>query len=184
MRARVAWVTLASIAMCSCMRPPDAYPPPPQYVMPPGPEPPASTYIRTEPLLVMSEPDINPHILQDVIESPDGEEWRWTNQHPQLSLSLDRVEKLNFYMRFTLVAETLRDTGPVTLTIRIDDRVLARPKFDRPGNFEFRQAVPAAMLTTQRPVIIAVDVDPPWTSPEKTTLGIYLHSIGFQRPPK
>lgn len=181
MRHWLLFTTLLGLG--SCARSPDSYPTPAQYVMPPGPEPPAPPVRRRQPVLAMAEPDVNAHILQDVIEEPDGQDWRWTRQHPKFSLSLKNAGNLNFYMRFAIVQETWRDTGPVTLTIRVNDQILDRPRFEKPGDFEYRRPAPADMLAARNPVVIAVDVDPPWTAPGGGKLGIYLHSIGFEKRP-
>lgn len=167
-------------SLCSCGRSPQWYAPPAQYAMPAGPEPQAEVADPFRPVLAMSDSDIDTHIVQDVSSAADGEEWRWTSEHPKFRLTLRQTEGLDFVMRFMLASQTLRDTGPVTITIRINGQVLDQQRFDKPGEREYLHPLPAGLLKAQEPVVIALDVQPPWVSPDNPSkLGILLYSIGF-----
>ncbi|MBI3693536.1 MAG: hypothetical protein HY238_01665 [Acidobacteria bacterium] len=172
---------LLAAALASCVRAPDSYPLPAQYVMPSGPESAAAKLDGPRPLLGMSDPDLESRIVQDVRPAPDGDDWRWTGEHPKFRLTLDDVTNLQFCLDLSMRPETLRDTGPVTLTIRINDALLDRPTFAWPGDQEYARAVPAGVLKGPGDVVVSLDVDRPWMAPDQVKLGIYLRSIGFRK---
>ena len=177
---RNAFATVLLLGLCACHSAPDAYPPPAQYVMPSGPEPAAAELAFARPLLAMSDPDIRSHLLADVIAGPEGDEWRWTNAHPKFQVRLAAAEGLDFLMRFRVPRETLVASGPVTITIGLDGHVLDRPRFSSPDEHLYRRPVPPGVLAAGKPLVVALDVDPIWTSPDGTKLGILIHSLGFE----
>jgi hypothetical protein len=149
----------------SCTRIPDSYPTPVQYGTTPPPD---------APLLTLGFPNSHARILQDVHEDPTTKGGLWTGQHPAFSFTLKRTDNLDFYMRFSVHSTTFKDTGPVTITIHVNDEVIDRVRIDAPGEREYSHPVPA-----KSPVIVHLDVDPVWMY-DGTTMGVILWSIGFE----
>src|SRR5260370_21790690 len=168
MRFRIAAAALALIG-CSCARIPDSCSPPQQYHWPQEHNP---------PLLTLGYRSAHARILQDVDNQPGAKGPVWTYQHPAFSFALKRTENLDFYMRFSVHSRTFADTGPVTLSIFVNGKMIDHPRIDAPGEREYSYPVPSILLQMKNPVIVQIDVDPVWPS-DGTKLGILLWAMGF-----
>lgn len=176
-----AFIAIALLSGSSCFGETKSYPPPPQVVMPSGPEPPIAVAAGERLLVAMSDPDANVHILADVFDAPDGSEFRFTGLHPQFLLHVDNLAGLVLYVRFFNHDEALRARGPVSLTVRVNGKTLESRRFDTPGDLESRWPLREGWLEKPGPVEISLDVDPPWPQPGGTKRGVLMHSIGFER---
>src|SRR2546423_2196370 len=173
------FVTAAG-ALQFCAPAPDSYPPPAQYKMPPGPEPAIPPLDPARALLEMSDADLEAHIVRDIFASHDETGWCWTGEHPAVRLNPGELKDTELYLRFAVPEQTFRVTGPVTVTVRIGDRVLDRFRIDRSREREYRRPV-AAQDVASRPIVLSLDVAPTWISPsDGVRLGVLLHSIGFR----
>ena len=174
---------IGSVLLCgsSCFGEPRWYAPPPQVLMPSGPELPAAVAPGERLLIAMSDPDANAHILADVFPEPNGAEWRWTGLHPRFLIRVDDAAGLTFYLRFFNHEEALRARGPVSFTVRINHKVLGSHRFDTDGDQVWRESLQDGWLGTGGAVEVSVDMDPPWRQPNGLERGVLLHSIGFER---
>lgn len=171
------FVALAAILIVwSCT--PAAYAPPAQVAMPSGPEPPATPNPDAGLIVTMSDPDANAHILGDVFPAEPGSEWRFTGLHPKFRLEVQRVVPLTFYMRFSNISEMLRDRGPAIFSIAINGKPFHR--FTATIEPEHRWPVPDGWIVKPGSVEVSIDISPPWRGPFNTTMGIHLHSVGFE----
>jgi hypothetical protein len=92
----IAALVLALVST-SCGQP-AASPPPPQVVLPSGPEPAGATASSGERLLVaMSDSDANAHILGDVSSGLDDGEFRFTGLHPQFLVRVENAKDLQTF---------------------------------------------------------------------------------------
>jgi hypothetical protein len=149
--------------------------------MPPGPEP-ANAPDRDAGLLVaMSDPDADAHIVRDVFGSDPGSEWRFTGLHPAFDIEVPREPHLTFYLRCSNGADMLRSRGPVTLAIALNGRPFQSPRIAVEGQFEYRWPVPDGWIQSPGLVEISIDISPPWHSPDGTTYGTFLNSVGFEK---
>jgi hypothetical protein len=120
-------------------------------------------------------------VLEDVVDEPEANGRRWTGPHPAFSFMLTSSDDLDFHMSFSVHSRTFADTGPVTLSIHVNGELIDRPRFDTAGEREYSHPVTSRLLQKQNPVIVRIDVDPPWVAPEEgKKLGILLFAIGFQ----
>ncbi|HYL77205.1 MAG TPA: hypothetical protein VEU96_23525 [Bryobacteraceae bacterium] len=174
---------LPILLLCACSHP-DAFPPPPQVVMPSGPEPAAASENSARPLLAMSDPDADAHILRDVPHAGDDPDWRFTGPHPKFRLELQDVSHLVFYVRFFNHREALLARGPVTLAVDINGKQFHSERFAFEGDVEFRRPLPDGFIAKPGPVEVSLDISPPWHYPGDGTVGVLLHSIGFQQAEK
>ena len=158
-----------ALLLCACV--PGPVPPPLQYQPLSGPDPPMLE-------LGSSNPDVR--ILGDVMEAPGARGALWTHAHPRLSFQLNRTHDLDFHMRFGVHTKTFADTGPVTLTIRLNGEVIDRPRIETPGVRDYTHPAPERVLQLHNPVEVAIDVAPGWVAEDKEVLGILLFMIGFE----
>ena len=163
------FVLLLASILSSCASRPASYPPPPQY--------PGGRHSDLDMLLQVGRPNWQRAVVRDMPR--DSQIGGWTGAHPAFQFTLSSVENLDFYLSFAVNERTFRDTGPVTLTVRINGEVIDKPKFDAANEYEYSHPVPSALLRARSPVIAEVDVDPPWIAPEKSVLGVVLFSAGF-----
>jgi len=178
---RVIPVLFSVALMCSSSCTLPSYPPPQQVVMPSGPEASSSDGKSGGLLLNMSDPTANSAILSGVAPEISGGEWRFTGPHARFRLQLRTSGSLNFYMRFFFHEESLRAHGPVSLRIALNGNSFQTYRFIQSGDMEYRKPIPDSWIPGPGPVDIALDVDPPWRLPDGNTVGVLLHSIGFQK---
>ncbi len=134
------------------------------------------------PLARISDPGVDAVIAGDVLPDRPGSPWRWTNQHPRVKLSLDSVDNQEFYARFTVAGAVLKEVGPVTVHMIVNDREIGVKRFDREGLVEYRHPVPASLLGDGNSVIAGLDIDPVLVSKrDGVKLGVLLEAIGFER---
>lgn len=108
----------------------------------------------------------------------------WTGAHPAFQFTPSSAENLDFYLEFGISQTTFNDTGPVTLTIRINGEVIDSPRFTKAEEYEYSHPVTPALLRARSPVLAEVDIDPAWIAPDKEKLGILLYTAGFVEHPR
>jgi hypothetical protein len=176
--------TLLPILLLSACSHPDAFPPPAQVVMPSGPEPAAAAENAARPLLAMSDPDADAHIIRDVPPAGNDPDWRFTGLHPKFRLELVDVSHLVFYVRFFNHGEALLARGPVSFKVDINGKQFQSERFPYEGDAEYRHPLPDGFIARPGLVEISLDISPPWQYPGDGTVGVLLHSIGFQQAAK
>ena len=162
------------VLLVACTRQPETFAPPPQrialYVPPPG---------ALGPFLSMSDPNADAYLAHDIADHGPGT-WRWAYDHPVLRFSLPAVTRVNFSMDFAIPERTFRDTGPITLTIRVNGALLDRYRCDAPGEQHYSHYVPTDLIRPNAVNIVAIDPDPVWVSKaDGGHLGFILSRAGF-----
>ena len=175
---RLALVPIVCLALIAC-REPESYPPPAQFVMPSGPEPAATMPDPNRPLIAMADLDWKTHVVDGVLDGPDGETFRWCHPKAEFRMAPTDVRGLVFYTRFILVDDQFRN-GAVTLTISINGHTLDRARMAKSGGQEYSRPVPDGWLVAGQPAIITLDLSP-WLMSNGEQLGVLLHSIGFKK---
>ncbi|HEV2690939.1 MAG TPA: hypothetical protein VGV35_20425 [Bryobacteraceae bacterium] len=132
-------------------------------------------------LIAMADADWKSHVVDGVLNGPDGATYQWTRPTASFRLTPNDVRALQFYMRFTLVDDSFRQTGAVTIAISINGHELDRPRMTNSGEREYVHGVPDGWITAGRPVTIALDVEPALITSRGDKLGVLLHSIGFKK---
>ena len=83
-------------------------------------------------------------------------------------------------MDFSLPERTFRETGPVTLTIRMNGALFVRQRFDHAGAQHYLRAVPPELLRPNAENRVSIDPDPVWVSKaDGGRLGFILSRAGF-----
>ena len=164
-----------AVLLAACAAPP-SYHPPPQKVLPQGPEP-----LRERPLLHMSDPDLDYFIGGGMFPFSQGS-WRWTHRNPEFRIYLADPRRRELRMRFAVIDSTFRRTGPVTVTPSVNHTPLAPRRYEGPGEYEYRCPVPGSSLKEHAPAIVGLGITPVFVGErDGTVLGVYLRSIGLPR---
>jgi hypothetical protein len=110
----------------------------------------------------------------------DGQPSRWALDHPVMRFFVPAAPRLKFKMDFALPERCFRDTGPVTLTFRINGEVFDQHRFDSPGSQHYEHDVPAALIRTNAVNFVAADPSPVWVSKaDGGRMGYVLAAAGF-----
>lgn len=172
-RRKVFFVLPTFLAGCSGL--PQSYPPPPQR------NPRAFVdVIELGSFVNMNDPDAEGYFVRDVGPHLNAGSWRWAGRRPELKFQLSSVKDLRFEMAYTIPEITLEKTGPLTLSIFVNDRLLDRMLCPKHGQFAYRKAVPSAWLRSDAATIVAIESDKTWTTDAKAVLSIILTSAGFR----
>ena len=162
------------LALAGCARIPDSYAPPIQRQSPEDVANGLSYYIQ------MDMPEAPAHLVSDVLPALEGGHWRWAMQHPVLRFRIPRTNGLKLRVDWTESEDTFKGTGPVTVKFFVEDHLLGEQRADKPENYVFEKPVPEAWLTTDRPVLVRMELDKLWTSPaDGAKRGFILSKLGF-----
>lgn len=175
MPARVA-LTAAALLTISCSPPVIEYAPPPQRVLPGGVEANLPMFVR------ISEPNIEKHVVQDVLSDQPGAAWRWTNQHPRLKVLIDGdPANSEFVVEFTVPGVVLKQTGPLQIKFLVNDHIVGSGRYPTEGKQVFHTPVTREMLSNPDQAVFGMDVDPVYVAPDGVKLGVLLEAIGFRQ---
>jgi hypothetical protein len=156
---------------------PEWYPPPPQRQPLTIPEPPAGSM-----MVNMNDLDAPAHFVKDISSTLEGATWRWTQKRPTLKILLVKTQGLKFATDFTIWEGTLKQTGPVTISFFVDDKLLDNVRYDTPGYKHFEKPVDPAWLQTGTDTLVSAEIDKVYVDPgDKATLGFILTKMGFER---
>ena len=163
--------------LCGCSNLPDPYPPPPQ--RPFFEAPPEAARI-----LNMADADAESHFVRDISPELQGNTWRWTGKRPTIRLHLRSNQKLMYSMHFVIADSTFQQTGPVTVSLFVNDHLLDRVRYASPGRQHIEKPVPAQWLSTDEYATVAAEVDKLWSPSQAGSqpLGFILVSLGLQQP--
>jgi len=83
-------------------------------------------------------------------------------------------------MDFSIAESTLKDTGPVTISILVNDNPLDTLHYDTPGQRHFQKPVPESFLRAKTVNHVTMEIDKPWVSKDDgAVLGYILTRAGF-----
>ena len=179
MRNRAGGVTLAlvSLVLHACENATRFYAPPVQRPALDGFRP-----YRVVRIVDVSD-DVDPYFVSD-ITGMSGGSWRWTRQRPTVRVVLPKTNDLHYLIDFTIYDRAFRDTGPLTISYFVNDRLLDTIRYEMAGLHHFEKAVPAEWMQPGMDATVAAEVDKPWIDPETgEKLGILLFRIGLSQNP-
>jgi len=163
-----------ALVLASCARLPESFPPPSQrqpLIVPPAHG--LGYYLS------MDDPQAALYLVQDFQDHGPGT-WRWAYAHPVLRFFVPDVPRLKFVMDFAIPERTFRETGPVTLTFRVNGALFGRFLCDHPGELHLSQPVPRELLHPAAINLVAIDPHPVWVSKaDGGKLGFILSRAGF-----
>jgi hypothetical protein len=165
------------VLLAGCNRLPEWYPPPEQRQPLTIPEPPPGSIA-----VKMNDTDAPEHFVKDISAKLEGTTWRWTQKRPTLKILLIKTRDLKFVADFTIWEGTMTQTGPVTISFFIDEKLLDKVRYDTPGYKHFEKPVDPAWLQTATETIVSAEIDKLYVDPaDKATLGFILTRMGFER---
>ena len=174
MKRRLAIVCAAVLAETACQNMPEPFAPPVQ-------RQPLADFrpYRASAVVDMSDGDATPHFVRD-ITSLAATTWRWTGKRPTVRVRMRSAENLRYTIDFAIAETTLLQTGPVTVTFLVNDRLLGRARCDHAGSQHFEKPVPPGWVTAGQDATVGAEVDKMWVSPENgIELGLLLMRIGL-----
>ena len=164
---------LAFLCACgdSAWRPMPAQRKPPQGVDPPG----WRSFVKFD------DPDQAGFVLRDI---GPGDGQAWTSDHPVLRFWVRPRPGLRFVLMIRMAGQTLRDTGPVTVTINVNGHFLGTIYGPHEGDYHFEQPVPTEWIQLGDPVDVSMQANPLWTDPASPPggmrLGFLIVEAGFR----
>lgn len=173
--SRLGALALVWLALGACGDSTLWYEPPPQRRLLPK-----TTLLRLSPMVAMSDAGASRHFLRDIAPGTEGDAWRWTGQHPAVSLQVHGTSGLKFHIEFTVPDVTFKETGPVTLRFTINDHEVGSVHCDGPGSRVFEAQAPPSWLMPEKINILAADIDKVYVAPaDGEKLGFILTNIGL-----
>lgn len=163
----------AALLIAACRFEPEAYPPPIQRSDTLTPARPYRHFIS------MNDPDAMRYCLRDVSPALENGLWRWSGERPTFRFVLRQIEGLRFTMDFSIAGAVLEQTGPQTVSIFVNGRLLGRARYSEHGEQRFEKAVDPAWLKAGEDTIVTAVIEPVWVSPDGTRLGVILIRAGF-----
>ena len=170
---RAGFLVLAVLPLCCCAYQPDSFPVPLQ-------RPPFDDPDRWERVVRMTDVDAQEHFVSDVFD-PLAATWRWTGQRPTIRLHAPERAALQYHMEFAIPQETLKSTGPVTLTFLVNGHILDRRTYKTAGENTFAKVVPSPWMTGGD-TTLGAEIDKTYTQKSGgRSYGFLLISLGFRR---
>jgi hypothetical protein len=170
---RLALLALFAVAL-GCSNYPESYPPPIQRTATTS-----SGAPRFRSFLEMNQPGVEGYFIAD-IRALEGNAWRWTGPRPAMRFILEKTEELKFVMDFAIPGVTFEQTGPVTVSVHVNGRLLGRERYTVYGEEHLESPVDPSWLTAGEDTIVELEIDPPWLAPDnQTKLGFILSRAGF-----
>lgn len=162
-----------ALGFCACQSVPEPYAPPVQRL-------PLEEYGRRfTPVVNMASADARLHFIRDISDKVEGS-WRWTQQRPTAMVTVASNENLKYTIDFTVPEVTFKDTGPVTLSFYVDEHLVDRVRYTRPGRVQFERRIPREWVTPGKDTAVAAEIDKMWASKEDDVrLGFILTRIGL-----
>ncbi|MDX2151746.1 MAG: hypothetical protein SFV54_13490 [Bryobacteraceae bacterium] len=131
-------------------------------------------------VLSFDQPGSTRFVISGVHDGDPGSAQRWTDRRAVLRFWPTQSKDLKLRARFLLPDVTLRDTGPVVVTLAVNQRTLFRRRYTEAGSYDVVAPVPRGAVSVDRPLIVELAVEPPWISPsDQTTLGVLLHEVSI-----
>ncbi len=172
-----ALVVIAAAGLLGCAREPQRYAPPLQRTL--GGFAPAAP-LRMGSFVRFSDLNASAYVVDGIQPESQGGGWRWTNERPQLRFTLDRTDGWKFSAFFGFPEATMKQTGPVTVSVLINGRLLDRVRYAKPGDRLYEKPVPRAWLSTSNFNFVTLEIQPPFIAEaDQAKLGCVLHRAGF-----
>jgi hypothetical protein len=129
----------------------------------------------------MGDPRAIEAIVRDISATSEGVGWRWTYLEPTLKFYLHQYEDQSFVMDFSIIETAFKETGPVTLSCFVNNRLLTTVRCPRPGDYHLEKQVPSEWLRDTNPAVVRAVLDRVWTAPaDGARLSYVLVRAGFR----
>ncbi len=137
---------------------------------------------RASMMVHMNDEDAESHFVKDIVHKLEGGSWRWCEKRPTVKVLVVRTGGLKFSTDFTVWEGCLKQTGPVTISFFLGDRLICKERYDTPGYKHFETPVEPGWLQTADDTLLAMEIDKMYVDPnDGTKLGFILTKLGFDR---
>jgi hypothetical protein len=162
--------------LCSCGNLPEPYAPPAQRPFFDSPS-------EAVHVINMGDSDAESHFVKDISPELEGNTWRWTGKRPTIRLHAGSARDVLYSIDLVIAGATFQQTGPVTLSLFVNDHLLDRVRYTTAGRRSLKKSVPAEWLTENENTTIAAEIDKVWTPAQAggAPLGLILISMGLER---
>ena len=169
------YIFLPLCFLAGCANIPDSYAPPIQRKPLTGTEPSEVGHFVN-----LGDPAADAYIVRGVSSSAEAGSWRWTRKRAELRFFLDSTAHFNFKSNFSIADSTFQETGPVTISVYINDNLLDTIRCDAPGEKHIEKPVPEKFLRPKAVNLVAMEIDKVWVSKtDGAVLGFILTRAGF-----
>ncbi len=160
------------LALAACSSLPDTYAPPVQ-------REPLQLAERSAlgPYISMGAPNAGAYIVRDIADTAAAGTWRWAFRRPELRFFVP-ANPVKFAMDFALAGQIF--SGPVTLSVFVNGKLLDRFRYEKPGSYRLEKAVPPELIEAGAENRVTIESDKVWTSKDGPPLSFILVSAGFQ----
>ncbi len=163
-----------ALLLAGCAPPAAVYPPPPQRQILDDP------LTRLQPMIEMDDPTSEQFFVRDIDKGAQPGPWRWCGKRPAVKLPLQSTSNYRFHADLAIANETFRVTGPVTVTLLVNDYPLDKITYTEPGQKTIDHPVPMHLLYAMADNELGLEIDKTWQSkPGDPTLGLILVRIGL-----
>jgi hypothetical protein len=165
-------IVFAGLALCGCGKPPDAE----TAAASAKPAQPAILYSYAQ----ASDLRVTPQLGAGWYQIEDGA-WRWVAREAVVMLRPPASLPAPFEVRFTLAKGHVALTGPVTLTVLINDQPLVEQTYAKDGSYTLERMVMAGAIASS-PVKVALRFDKarPPAPPDVRELAAIMVGVGFK----
>ena len=138
------------------------------------PEPPSKS------IIAMNDPNAKAYFVKDVSDGADSGGWRWTFDRPELRFFLKNVDGVHAIADFSIAGDTIKTTGPVTVSFFVNDKLVSSEKYVKAGTYHYDKLVPAGLIQADKATTFALEPKPIWVAPgDGKHLGLILVRAGF-----
>jgi hypothetical protein len=172
---KLAAMLVVTMAATGCVGIQDSYAPPDQRKPLSVEDPPS-----VKAFLKMNDPNAAAQFVKDIGKDLQGDTWRWTQLRPTMIFAVPSTQGQKFSSDFAIAELTFEQTGPVTITVTINDHVLDKTTYATPGYKHIEKPVPEAWLHAKADNVVVMEIDKLWVAPtDKKTFGFILTNAGF-----
>ncbi len=162
------------LALAACVQTPDIYAPPiqrkPFTIEPVGP---------LKHFVEMNDPAAAPHLMMDINDRVEGGGGRWTGKRPVLRFHVPAGKPLRFVADYIVHDVVLKNTGPITLSIAVNNHPLATMKYEKDGEQHFEKRIDPKWIRANGDTLVSFELDKMFVAGDGARFGLLLVRAGF-----
>ena len=163
-------LSLVAVLPVSCVKTPESYPIPEQHQ-------PFRANSADPEYVVAGARDASQFFVRDI--RIDEGLWRWTGAEPELEFTLVSRSNRTLVYEFVINDQTFKHTGPVHISFFVNGKLVARERYDTPGDKKLEKLIPDELLQGREKTRVMARVENVWRSPDGVIFGILLKRAGF-----
>ncbi len=104
--------------------------------------------------------------------------WRWTHRKAGFRFWPVTAVQSSLTIDLSVADATLSQTGPIAVTVSVNDKTIAVETFAKSGSYLLRYPIEVRGLPSDKPLDVTLETEPPWISPsDHNDLGVILRSV-------